>query len=150
MNKIIILKANSNTGKTTKINTIADWIITTHGAANTIGLDPAHLTKDSCGVLTVGKLNILVNSAGDDHASVLKIDAALQSFHGQVDIILCSCRTKGITYQHLYKNYNRSTGWLDVIIPIAEFTPANPTRQAARDAALLAEIQAWLTGLPKL
>lgn len=145
MKKIIVLKGVSNTGKTTKINIIADWIIRKYNIPNTIGLDVLDFEKNTFGLLTINNLIIGVNSAGDDQMCIEQID----KLSPLCDILICCCRTKGITYQHIYKNYNRNTGWLDTIIPVDEISPANPVNQAIRDARIVDELQTWLIGLEK-
>lgn len=150
MKKIFILKGVSNTGKTTKINQIAEWIINTYSVANTIGLDVTDLEKNTWGVLIIGKLKIGINSAGDDENEIKKIDKLLKKFDNDIDIIICACRTKGISYQHLYKNYIRPKGWLDTYINVEEHNPTDLASQSARDIIIHNELKAWLTGLEKL
>ncbi len=145
MKKIFILKGVSETGKTTKINTIANWIITNYKIPNTIGLDSLNFKKDSNGILTINKLNIGINSAGDNIGEIKKIDV----FAPNVDIIVCACRTKGATYQHLYKNYTRPNGWLAVYINVDEFPKLDLVNQKIRDNRIIDELQTWLIGLEK-
>ena len=150
MKRIILLKGVSNTGKTTKINTIADWIIRKYNIPNTIGLDITDFGKDTTGLLTIGKLTIGkltigINTAGDNAECIKQIDALAPL----CDILLCSCRTKGITYQHIYKNYYRSKGWLRTKIKVEKITPPNAVSQAIRDADIVEELKIRLTGLAK-
>lgn len=56
MKKILILKGGNDSGKTTKINQVAEWIINTYSIPNTIGLDVMNYRKDTFGILTIGKL----------------------------------------------------------------------------------------------
>lgn len=148
MKKIFILKGVSNTGKTTKINLIAEWIINTYAIPNTIGLDSTNYEINTWGVLTIGNLKIGINSAGDNETEILKVDQLVNQFP-DVDIIICACRTKGITYQHLYKNYIRRNGWLDTYIHVEEYQSSNLASQTARDTRILNELRTWLIGLPK-
>jgi hypothetical protein len=150
MKKIFILKGVANTGKTTKINQIAEWIINTYSVANTIGLDVTDLEINTWGILTIGKLKIGFNSAGDNDNEIKKIDKLVSQFDNDIDIIICACRTKGPTYQHLYKNYIRTKGWLDTYINIEEYNPSDLINQSARDARVFNELKVWLTGLEKL
>lgn len=145
MKRIIYLKGVSNTGKSTKINQIADWIINKYLIPNTIGLDVADLQKDTLGLLKVNNLVIGINTAGDDEKCIKQIDRIAH----ECDILICSCRTSGITYQHIYKNYNRISGWLETKIFVDKITPANITNQALRDADIIEELQTWLIGLEK-
>jgi Cdc6-like AAA superfamily ATPase len=143
MKRIIILKGTADTGKTTIINMVVQWILSTYQVANTVGFDPANLQADTSGVLTINKLRVGINSAGDDEANVLRIDTLAQA---QCDIILCSCRTKGITYQHIYKTYNYSAGYLQTLIytePVAHVLVA-PT-----NLAKAGEVKDWIIGLEK-
>lgn len=150
MKKIFILKGVANTGKTTKINQIAEWIINTYSVANTIGLDVTDLEINTWGILTVGKLKIGFNSAGDNDNEIKKIDELLNKFDNDIDIIVCACRTKGVSYQHLYKNYIRPKGWLDTYINVEEYKPTDLINQSARDSRVFNELKVWLTGLEKI
>ena len=152
MKKIFILKGKSETGKTTKINQAAEWIIVNYGCSNTIGLDPTNLLKDSHGILTVNKLKIGINSYGDTESEVKKIDNLISKIpeHTSVpDIIICSCRTRGKGRKHIINNYNKSTGWLRVFINVEEFSKTDLKNQKLRDTRILDELKAWLIGLEK-
>ncbi len=145
MKKIFVLKGNSDTGKTTKINTIAEWIINKYNIPNTINLDVTDLKKDTYGILTINNLRIGINSAGDNFDLVRKIDSLAPT----CDIIIASCRTKGITYQHLKKNYNWANNWLDKYIDVHEYQATQTNQIAARDLQIIDVLQSWLTGLEK-
>lgn len=150
MKKIFILKGNDNTGKTQKIKQIANWIITDYSVANTIGLDMTNSKKDVYGVLTINKLKIGFNSAGDNLDEVIKIDDLVKQFDNDIDIIICACRTKGGSYQHLYKNDIRPKGWLDMYLNVEEYSKTDVVNQSARDVRIITELKAWLIGLEKL
>lgn len=146
MKKLLVLKGVSNTGKTTKINNIARWIIHTYGVPNTIGLDPADLLKNTFGILTVKNLRIGINSAGDNLKCVKKIEKIEQD----CDIIICCCRTRGTTYQYLYQNFKRSTGWIELYLNCEEY-PANAVPdQKLRDMRIVEDLKCHLIGLEKL
>ncbi len=144
--KIFVLKGTGNCGKTSKINTIANWIIDNYKISNTVGLDKANLGVDTNGILTIGKLKIGINSAGDDLWQVKKIDALAS----EVDILICSCRTKGAGRAHIINNYNYSKGWLCKFISIEKYAATNTSAQASRDLLKVEELKAWLIGLEKL
>ena len=150
MRKIFILKGKSETGKTTKINQIAEWIINNYKCPNSIGLNTSNYLQDTHGILTVNKLTIGINSAGDNLGEVKKIDNL--NLHNDVrpDIILCTCRTKGKGRKHIKDNYNRATGWLSVIIGVEEFSKIDLKNQTARDTRVIEELKTWLIGLEKL
>ncbi|WBL26761.1 hypothetical protein [Zunongwangia sp. HGR-M22] len=153
MKKIFILKGKSETGKTTKINQIVDWIISNYGCSNTVGFDSTNLLKDTHGVLKIKKLSIGINSSGDTEWEVKKIDnlkVESSELINSPDIIICSCRTKGKGRKHLIDNYNYSKGWLRVFINVEEFNKLDLKNQKARDTRILKEIKTWLTGLEKL
>ncbi|PKV51890.1 hypothetical protein ATE84_3990 [Aquimarina sp. MAR_2010_214] len=145
MKRIIILKGVSNTGKTTKINQIADWIIRKYSIPNTIGLDIIDFEKDTMGLLKVNNLIIGINTAGDDDECIKQIDTIAPN----CDILICSCRTKGVTYQHIYKNYNHNSGWLETKIIVDKIDPPSVVHQSIRDANIIDEIQTWLIGMEK-
>lgn len=147
MKKIFILKGVSDTGKTTKINTIAQWIIENYGAENTIGLNIDNLEINTWGILKVGNLIIGINAAGDNEHEILKVDDLVKQF--DIDIIICACRTKGITYQHLYKNYIRRNGWLDTYIDVNHLDKNDISGIQNRDTRILEELRTWLVGLEK-
>lgn len=148
MKKIFVLKGKSETGKTTKINQIAEWIINNYGCVNTIGLNTSNYEKDTHGILVVNKLLIGINSSGDNETEVRKID---NLFINDImpDIVICSCRTKGKGRKYLNDNYNRSKGWLKVFINVEEFNKADLKNQASRDINILSELKSWLIGLEK-
>lgn len=146
MKQILIIKGVSNTGKTTKINQVANWIINTYGIANTIGLDPSNFKKNSFEILTIKNLKIGINSAGDDLASVKKIE----SLQDDCDILISCCRSKGATYQFFYKNYIRRNGWIDIYFDSPRFPEHEKIKQVHRDDKLNNEIRCCLTGLDKL
>ena len=79
MKKIFVLKGGNDSGKTTKINQVAEWIINTYSIPNTIGLDVLNYRKDTFGILTIGKLKIGINSACDNEFEVKKIDSLFNS-----------------------------------------------------------------------
>ena len=152
MRKIFVLKGSANCNKTTIINTVAQWILDPqYSAANTIGLTPANLGSDTNGILTVGNLKILVNSAGDSESDVKKIDLLLEKSDViDVDIIICACRTRGKGRKHILNNYNYSTGWLQKFINIEKLAAHDLTGQAARNTRKIEELKTWLICLPKI
>lgn len=154
MKKIFILKGKDGSGKTTKINTIAYWIIDTYKIPNTIGLDVTDYGKDTFGILTIGKLKIGINSAGDNEKEVKKLDKLIEneSENNQIDIdiIICACRTKGKGRKYIIDNYNYSNGWLQKFINIDKFPKADIVNQNARDLRKFEELKTWLIGLEKL
>tara|TARA_R110000868_G_scaffold396876_1_gene669269 strand:+ start:9604 stop:10062 length:459 start_codon:yes stop_codon:yes gene_type:complete len=152
MKKIFVLKGKDGSGKTTKINTIADWIIKTYNVQNTIGLDVTNFQKDTFGILTIGKLKIGINSAGDNEGEVKKLDLLTEKHENEldVDIIICACRTKGKGRKYIVDNYNYSNGWLQKIINIDKFTSSDILSQNARDLRKIEELKTWLIGLEKI
>jgi energy-coupling factor transporter ATP-binding protein EcfA2 len=152
MKKIFVLKGKDGSGKTTKINTIADWIIKTYNVQNTISLDVTNFQKDTFGILTIGKLKIGINSAGDNEGEVKKLDLLTDKNENQidVDIIICACRTKGKGRQYIINNYNYSNNWLQKFINIEKFPKADVAKQNARDLRKIEELKTWLIGLEKI
>lgn len=146
MKKLIVLKGVSNTGKTTKINTLANWIINTYSIPNTIGLDPGNLLKNTLGILTINNLGVGINSSGDTLACVKKVVAMAED----CDTMICCCRTKGITYQYLYKNYNRKTGWIEIYLPCEKYPMSNVNDQKLRDIRVLEDLKCHLIGIEKI
>lgn len=155
MKKIFVLKGGNNSGKTTKINQIAEWIINTYSIPNTIGLDVLNYRKDTFGILTIGKLKIGINSAGDTEFEVKKIDNLFNSDINNdiniidIDIIICACRTKGKGRKYILNKYNYSNGWLQKFINIEKFPKTDIANQTARDIRKINELKTWLIGLPK-
>lgn len=116
---------------------------------SSIGLDITNYEMNTWEILTIGKLKIGINSAGDNETEILKVDKLVNQFP-DVDIILCTCRTKGITYQHLYKNYNRNKDWLDTYLYVEQYVKSNTVSQNIRDTRIIDELQTWLIGLEKI
>jgi hypothetical protein len=150
MKKIFILKGKSETGKTSKINQTAEWIINSYVTPNTIGLDTSNYLKDTNGILTVKNLTIGFNSSGDNEWEVKKIDNLKLSNDDSPDIIICACRTKGKGRKYINDNYNYSKGWLKVFIDVEEYSKSDLLNQGTRDTRVLNELQTWLIGLEKL
>ena len=153
MKKIFILKGKSETGKTTKINQIVEWIISNYGCMNTVGFNSNNFKIDTYGVLTIKKLTIGINSSGDTELDVKRIDnlkVEETELINTPDIIICSCRTKGKGRKHLIDNYNPSTGWLRVFINVEDYNKLDLKNQNYRDIRIIEELKSWLTGLEKL
>ncbi|NQX85136.1 MAG: hypothetical protein HRT67_04425 [Flavobacteriaceae bacterium] len=150
MRKIFILKGKSETGKTTKINRTAEWIINNYGSSNTIGLDTSNYQIDTHGILTIKNLTIGFNSSGDNEMEVKKTDNLNLPNGSRPDIIICACRTKGKGRKYLNDHYNDANGWLQVFIDIKEYSKSDLSNQNLRDTKVLNELQTWLIGLEKL
>ena len=153
MNKIFILKGKSETGKTTKVNQIAEWIISNYSCLNTIGFDPTNLLKDTHGILTIKKMTIGINSSGDTETEVKKINNLKSNSsenNSTPDIIICSCRTKGKGRRHIINNYNIANGWLSIFINVEEYQKTDLKNQNLRDVRIINELKSWLIGLEKL
>lgn len=152
MKKIFILKGGDDTGKTTKINNIVDWILTNYKGA-TSNIRPIN-NVDRYGVIQINKLVIGFNTAGDNEGEVKKIDYLKgllnDSENNDLDIIICACRTRGKGRQYILDNYNYSSGWLQKIINLDKYAKADTASQIARDIRKIEELKTWLTGLEKI
>jgi len=148
--KIFVLKGKSETGETTKINQVAESIISNYGCPKTFGLNSANYLLDTHGILPINKLTIGIKSEGDNERKVKKIDNLKLKNDDKLDIIICTCRTKGKGRKYINDNFNYSKGWLKVFIDVEEYPKTNLTNQTARDSRVLLETRAWLTGLEKL
>lgn len=156
MKKIFILKGGDDTGKTTKINEIVDWILTNYtGSFSNI---KRINTVDRYGVIQINKLAIGFNTAGDNEDEVKKIDylkgllnnSDSNDGDNDLDIIICACRTKGKGRKYILNNYNYSNGWLQKFINIEKYAKADIASQTARDLRKIEELKTWLTGLEKI
>jgi len=156
MKKIFILKGGDDTGKTTKINEIVDWILTNYTGA-TSNIKPIN-NVDRYGVIQINKLVIGFNTAGDNEGEVKKIDylkGLLNSTErtdndNDLDIIICACRTRGKGRKYILNNYNYPNGWLQKFINIEKYAKADIASQIARDLRKMEELKTWLTGLEKI
>ncbi|WP_417430296.1 hypothetical protein [Halpernia sp.] len=154
MKKLFTLRGVSNTGKSTKVKLIAEWININYSAINH-GIDFSK--HDIIGVLQINKLKIGFVSAGDDLNQVKQIEKLL-SLHkndennpgSDIDIIINTCRTKGAGRKYLENNFNHSKGWVSKNIFVERINPASTVLQAARDNRILDELKTWLTGVEKL
>lgn len=149
MKKIFVLKGKSETGKTTKINQTAEWIINYYSSTNTIGPTPLIYLEDTHGILMINNLSIGINSSGDDEWQVKKIDDLKLSNNDSPDIIICACRTKGKGRKYINDNYSYSNGWLKVFIDVEEYSKSDFINQNLRDNRVLDELKTWLIGLEK-
>ena len=147
MKKMFTLRGVSHCGKSSKVKDIANWILANYPHAINHGID---FTKgDILGILQINKLKIGFVSAGDDLDCVLGNDSILE-IDGTIDIIVNTCRTKGVSRKHLADNYNFSTGWLIKNIFVTKYDPPNPSLESIRDLKIMEELKSWLTGLEKL
>ena len=145
MRKIIIVRGVHDTGKTTSINELYNWIISLD--YQLIDNVTRNSNGDILGTITIGNLVIGFNSAGDKPKEVLKIEK-LKDEHGNFpDIIICASRTKGKPYKYLRDNFNQSTNWLRIIQNKRRFN-STPER-TQRDERTLAELKVRLIGIEK-
>ncbi len=150
MKRMFTLRGVSNTGKSTKIKLLAEWINSNYSVINH-GINFSH--HDIFGVLQINKLNIGFIGAGDDLNQIKQIEKLLNEHNhnnNDIDIIINTCRTKGAGRAYLQSNFNYSKGWLSTNIEVEKINPASPTSQAMRDTKILEELKTWLTGLEKL
>jgi|GEM_PF-747212 len=154
MKKMFTLRGVSNTGKTTKVKQIAQWVINNYAVTKPHNIDT---TKgEILGILEVNKLRIGFISAGDDLAQVKKVEKLLSDNKNEddskdtLDIIINACRTRGAGRRYLESNFNRNTGWVLTNIYVERFTATQITQQASRDTQIFDELKSWLTGLEKL
>lgn len=154
MKKIFVLKGGDDTGKTTKINYIVDWIITNYSVTHSVikAINPV----DRYGIIQINKLVIGFNTAGDNEAEVKKIDnlkGLLNNDNNEdadVDIIICACRTRGKGRRYIISNFNYGKGWLRHFINVEKHNPTIPALETLRDLRITEELKTWLTGLEKL
>lgn len=154
MKKMFTLRGVSNTGKTTKIKQIAQWVIDNYPVTNPHNID----TKkgEILGILKVNKLCIGFISAGDDLAQVKKVEQLLLYNKGEngnectIDIIINACRTRGAGRKYLDNNFNRKTGWVKTNLYIERFNASQVADLTSRDSQIFDELKSWLTGLEKL
>ena len=156
MKKIFIVKGGDDTGKTTKINLIIDWIFANYTISNSVIIPINQI--DRYGIIQINKLTIGFNTAGDNETEVKKIDnlkGVLNNINddnllNDLDIIICACRTKGKGRQYIINNYNYSNNWLQKFINIEKFSKADVAKQNARDLRKIEELKTWLIGLEKI
>lgn len=152
MKKIFVLKGGDDTGKTTKINQIIDWILTDYTITNSVSI-PIN-SVDRYGIIQIDKLTIGFNTAGDNEYEVKKIDLLKTLLNennepNDIDIIICACRTRGKGRQYINNNYNYPNGYLLKFINIEKFAKVDVANQTARDIRKIDELKTWLVGLEK-
>lgn len=147
------LRGVANTGKTTKVKQIAQWVIDNYPVSMPHSID---LKKgEILGVLQVNKLRIGFISAGDDLNQVKKVEQLLSGNKREdegedIDIIINACRTRGAGRRYLESHFNKKTGWLLTNIYIERFTASQLAKQVSRDSHIFDELKSWLTGLEKI
>jgi len=140
------LRGVSNCGKSAKVKDLASWVLVNYPHSINHGVILAH--GDIVGVLQINKLKIGFVSSGDDYNCIICNDSLLNQFP-DIDVLVNTSRTKGVTRQHLEHHYNYSTGWLVKNIYVERFYPSNPTLESRRDVFISDELRSWLTGLEK-
>jgi hypothetical protein len=144
MKKILIVKGVSNSGKTTIINEVIDWVIFNYTNTNTITIERNGV--DRFGFIQVGNFRIGFISEGDtyDHVKM-----RLDEMHNlNCDVIVCACRTRLSSYSAVWEFINlHNMGRLNYLHRFIDvFLPANTTQTAIK----VEELQTWLTGLEKI
>lgn len=155
MKKIFTLRGVSNTGKSTKVKVLAEWISVNYSVINH-GIDFSK--HDILGVLQINKLKIGFIGAGDDLNQIRQIEKLFEQHTindnnekiCDIDVIINTCRTKGAGSKYLQNNFNYNNGWLVKNIFVEKITPSSTSIQATRDSRILNELKAWITGLEKL
>lgn len=147
MKKMFTLRGVSNTGKTTKVKQIAQWVIDNYPVTNPHNID---ITKDEIlGTLQINKLRIGFISAGDDLGQVKRIEKLLEENDDDIDIVINACRTRGAGRKYLEQNFNRKIGWLTTNIYVEKLNSLLINQMPARDTQIIDELKTWLTGLEK-
>ncbi len=147
MNKMFTLRGVSKSGKSDKVKRIADHIISNYPTVINFGIDTSK--GDIHGVLQMKKFKIGLVSAGDDFSCVSEIERLIK-IHNDIDLVINTCRTKGITRKYLHDNYNYSSGWLVKNIYVERYDPFDSVSQGNRDIRILDELKSWIIGLEKL
>lgn len=148
MKKMFTLRGVSDTGKTTKVKQIAQWVINNYSVTNPHNIDTTK--REIIGVLEVNKLRIGFISAGDDLAQVKKVEQLISENESDIDIIVNACRTRGAGRRYLENNFNKKNGWLSVNIYVKPLNASQAAQQISRDIEIIDELKSWLTGLEKL
>lgn len=144
MRRIIIIRGVHDTGKTTKVNDIAEWIIGKYGIENTL---VENKNGDILGVLRVDNLIIGLNSSGDNLAEVEKIRQLKDGEDNYPDIIICASRTKGAPHNYFKENFGYNNGWLKVYHNVRKLNTDDERK--IRDERIIEEIKTRLIGVRK-
>ncbi|MAW94494.1 MULTISPECIES: GTPase [unclassified Leeuwenhoekiella] len=141
MKKILILQGVSDSGKTTILNNLINWLLNYPNQTNNIQTDGTG--PDRFGVVEINGFRIGIITQGDEYHYVQK---RLLEIHNQdCDVIVCCCRTRlsSLTAVTEFLNtYNNSqlvylSQWIRVVAPWS-------TQQSNR---VLTELQTWLRGI---
>ncbi|WP_231388316.1 hypothetical protein [Sphingobacterium hungaricum] len=143
---MITLRGVSECGKSTKVKQLAEWIINNYSHTN-LGVNITN--GDINGVLIIGKVKIGFNSAGDDFECVSGNDSLIINYP-DIDILINTSRTKGITRRHLEFHYNESNGWLVHNIFVNKLIPSNTVLENQRDRYIMDKLISLITGLDKI
>lgn len=144
LKRIIILRGVENTGKSTKINQLADWIVEKYKIEYTLIKDRY---GDIHGILKIENLAIGFNSSGDWITQVQQIEKLKNELGVYPDIIICASRTRGCTHDYFNENFGYSNGWLKVYHTVKRFQDLELRNR--RDKRIVEEVQTRLIGLRK-
>lgn len=144
MKKILIIRGISDSGKSTIINQVIDWVLGNYINTNTITFEGNGV--DRYGYIQVGSFKIGFISQGDtyEHAKL-----RLEELHLlDCDVIVCASRTRLSSYSAVWEFINLHNTvrliylhrFIDVLFPVN--TP--------QTNIVVEELQTWLTGLEKL
>lgn len=144
MKKIFIVKGISDTGKSTIINQVIDWVLANYTNTNTITVEGNSV--DRYGYIQVGQFRIGFISEGDTYEHVKLRLEELHLF--DCDVIVCACRTRLSSFSAVWEFINLHNtvrlSYLHRFIDV--FFPAN----TPQTALVVEELKTWLTGLEKL
>ena len=143
MKKILIVKGISDTGKSTIINQVIDWVLANYTNTNTITFEVNGF--DRYGYIQVGQFRIGFISEGDTYKHVkLRLD---ELHLLDCDVIVCACRTRLSSFSAVWEFINlHNTVRLSYLHRFIDVLfPAN----TPQTALVVEELQTWLTGLEK-
>lgn len=146
MKRMITLRGVSECGKSTKVKQLAHWIINNYTHTN-LGVDLTN--EDINGVLQIGKVKIGFNSAGDDYECICGNDSLINKY-SDIDILINTSRTKGVTRRHLESHYNERNSWLVHNIFVNKILPSNSVLENQRDTYIMDKVISLITGLDKI
>ena len=144
MKKILIVKGVSDSGKSTIINQVIDWVLTNYTNTNTITVEGNGV--DRYGYIQVNHFRIGFISEGDTYEHV---KMRLEELHLlDCDVIVCASRTRLSSFTAVleFTNLHNAIRLIYLHRFINIFPPAN----TLQTDLVVEELQTWLTGLEKI
>lgn len=140
------LRGKGNSGKTTVIRALGDWMENTFIVGNPnnrivkLPLPVRRTSRDILWIITINGITFCLHSRGDIVEQVSIIDDVLIE-NPNIDVVINACHTKGRGLNHIRDNYENNSDWQVQYIDIENFWPVTASQIEERNRNTLIILQ---------